>query len=376
MIADIDVASIITALQSGASWGYRMVFIMLALTVPLFLIQDAAGRLGTASGLGLGEAIRKHFGKRTALIASIPMSVSDFLEYVAEYAGIAIGLKLLGMPVVIGLLAVFAFHTMVVVGRKYKDAEIVLIPVSFVLVAAIVASAFVFHFSIGQFLSLGLSPIQPYGNPSFDFLLAASMGAVIMPWMLYFHSGADSRRKKEPKDLKNESIETLLGAVVSEVLMALIVVVGLHLANGSGLINLATLSKAIAFFGPYASLLMGIGFVFAGFLALVVISLGSAWGVLEALGRNSKSSFLAVYMTESIPALVLVLFITSYIQLVLSLMVVYTIIIIPSLYFLGRLVSDEKVMKGYPLGRLEGRLFWLASISIVIGGILGILALI
>ncbi len=376
MMADIDVASIITALQAGASWGYRLVFIMLALTIPLFLIQDAAGMLGIASGLGLGEAIRKHFGKKTALIAAIPMGISDFLEYVAEYAGIAIGMGMLGIPVIFGLLLAFLLHTVVVIRKEYKHAEMVLIPVSFVLVAAIVASTFVFRFDISKFVSLGLSPIQPYGNASFDYLLAASIGAVIMPWMLYFHSGADSRRKKMPKDLKNERIETLLGAVVSEILMALIVVDGLHLANGGGLINIKTLSKAISLFGPYASLFMGIGFVFAGFLALVVISLGSAWGVLEALDLKSKSSFLTVYLTESIPALVLVLFITSYIQLMLSLMVVYTIIIIPSLYFLGRLVSDNKVMNGHALGRPGRYLFWLASAVIVIGGVLGILAVI
>ena len=159
-------------------------------------------------------------------------------------------------------------------------------------------------------------------------------------------------------------------------LTAFIVIVGLRLANGSGFIDITALSEAIAFFGPYATLIMGIGFVFAGFLALVAISLGSAWGVLEALGMNSQSSFLKVYLAESIPALVLVLFITSYVQLMLNLMVVFTIIIVPSLYFLGRLVSDKKVMKGDHLGRLGICLFWLASISIVLGGVLGIMALI
>ncbi len=376
MIAGIDVASIITALQSGASWGYRMVFIMLALTVPLFLIQDAAGRLGIASGLGLGDAIRKRFGRRVALVAAVPMGLSDFVAYVAEYAGVAIGLKLLGLPVVLGLLAVFVLHLLVVARKQYRYAEMVLLPVSFVLVAVIVTSAFVFHFDIGRFLVLGLSPIQPYGNPSFDFLLAASVGATVMPWMLFFHSGADSRRKKDPKNLKNERIEALLGAVVSEVLTAFIVVVGLRLASGSGIINIEVLSNAIAFFGPYASIVMGLGFVFAGFLALVVISLGSAWGVLEALGTDSQSSFLKVYLAESVPALVLVLFITNYIQLVLHIMVLFTIIIVPSLYFLGRLVSDEKVMNGHALGRMGTWLFWLASLFIVLGGILGILALI
>ena len=66
MIADVDVASIITGLQSGASWGYSMIFILIILIFPLFIIQDAAGRLGIASGRGLGEQIRNNFGKKAA----------------------------------------------------------------------------------------------------------------------------------------------------------------------------------------------------------------------------------------------------------------------------------------------------------------------
>lgn len=372
MMADIDIASIITALQAGSTWGYRMVFIMLILTLPLFFIQDAAGRLGTASGVGLGEAIGRSFGRRAAVIAAVPMGVSDFLEYVAEYAGIAIGLYLLGLPVLPGLLLVYLLHTAIVVGRQYRHAEIVLIPLSFLVVAAIAASTLVFHMDAGDFVSIGLSPFQPYGSPSFDYLLAASMGAVVMPWMLYFHSGANSRRKKNPKDLKNERIETLVGAIASEVLMAVIVVDGLNLSSGSSLISQSQLSHVLPLFGPYASTLIGVGFIFAGFLALVVISLGSTWGVLEAIGWRSKASFLSLYALESLPAVVLVAVVTGYIQLMLNLMITYTIIIIPSLYFLGRLVSNPNVMNGNHYNKFEIIAFWAASASIVAGGILGL----
>lgn len=375
MIADIDIASIITALQAGSTWGYRMVFVMLILTMPLFLIQDAAGRLGAASGVGLGEAIGKFFGRRAAVAAAFPMGLSDFLEYVAEYAGMAIGLYLLGLPVLPGLLFVYVLHTAIVVGRRYRHAELVLIPLSFLVVVAIAASTFLFHMDVGDFLSTGLSPFQPYGSPSFDYLLAASIGAVVMPWMLYFHSGANSRRNKQQKDLKNERVETLVGAIVSEVLMAVIVVDGLNLSTGGALISQSELSGALPLFGPYASTLMGVGFLFAGFLALVVISLGSAWGVLEAIGRSSRRSFLTLYAFESIPAVVLVAVVTGYIQLMLNLMVVYTIVIVPSLYFLGRMVSDARVMNGNHYSRYQMAAFWLASASIVVGGILGLITL-
>jgi len=379
MIADVDVASIITGLQSGASWGYRMIFILIILIFPLFIIQDAAGRLGIASGGGLGEQIRKNFGKRAAIMAAIPMGLSDFLEYVAQYAGIAIGLSLLGFPVILGLVIAFTVHTSIVFGRQYRQAEKVLIPVSFLLMIEIVSSTFVFHVDFKSFLSLGLSPIQPYSNPSFAFLLAASVGAVIMPWMLYFHSGADSRRHKQVKDLKNERLETLIGAVVSEILMIILVVVGLNVFSGNSLINVNELAKVLPVFGNYAVPIMGVGFIFAGFLALVVVSLGSAWGVLEATGRStgpsSRASFLVIYACEALPALILVAVISGYIQLMLNMMFIFPIVLIPSLYFLGKLVAKKEVMNGFQYKKYEKLAFWAAALIVIAGGVLGVMTM-
>jgi manganese transport protein len=376
MIADVDVASIITGLQSGASWGYSMIFVLVLLIFPLFMIQDAAGRLGIASGRGLGEQIRNNFGNRAAVMAAFPMGLADFLEYVAQYAGVAIGFSLLGFPVILGLIVVFAVHSLIVFGRQYQQAEKVLIPVSFLLMIAIISSTFVFHVDLKSFVFTGLSPLQPYGNPSFAYLLAASVGAVIMPWMLYFHSGADSRRHKQVKDLKNERLETLIGAVVSEVLMIILVVVGLNVFTGNRLINVNELAKVLPVFGKYAVPIMGVGFIFAGFLALVVVSLGSAWGVLEATGRstgpNSRISFLAIYACEALPALIIVAVISGYIKLMLNMMFIFPIVLIPSLFFLGKLVAKPEVMNGYQSKKYEKLAFWAAALIVVAGGILGL----
>lgn len=375
MMADIDIASIITALQSGATWGYRMIFVMLILTVPLFIIQDAAGRLGTVGGLGLGEAVRTRYGSRVAALLAIPMAVADFLEYVAEYAGMAIGVLLLGLPLIPMLLILYLVHAIVVLFGSYRKAEIVMLPISFILVASIVASALLFRPNPSLLLS-GLSPFQPYGNPSFDYLLAANIGAVIMPWMLYFHSGADSRKKLRRSDLKMERLETLIGAIVSEILMAMIVIDGLHLNMVNDFLNVTELSDALVPFGSLSPLILAFGFLAAGFLALVVISMASAWGVLEAIGHTSRKSFLIIYLLESLPALLLVISYNNYVELVLDLMVSYTIIIIPSLYVLGRLVTDSKVMKGTPYKSWESALYWAMTIIIIIGGIVGLLAII
>ncbi len=374
MIADVDVASIITGLQAGAAWGYHLIFVMLVLTIPLFIIQDAAGRLGTVGRMGLGEAIGRRYGRRTALFAALPMAVTDFLEYLAEYAGIAIGLSLLGLPVVLGLLAAYVVHMVIVVGREYRQAEVFLLPVSFALVASLVAAALLLHVNFAELVRVGLSPAQPFADPSFRYLAAASIGAVVMPWMLYFHSGADSRKGPGIQNVRRERWTTLASAAVSEIVMAAIVVVGMQLPALGGAVGAESVAGVLAPLGPYATVLVGIGFIAAGFLALVVVSMGSAWGVMEAVGTSSRRSFLSIYFAESAPALLLVLLTTSYVPLILELMVSFTIVIIPSLYFLGKLVSDPETMRGHPFRLRERAAFWAAAVAIVAGGVLGLVA--
>lgn len=85
MIADVDAASILTALASGASYRYEFIWFLVALTVPLFFIQEASGRLGAVAGKGLGQLARERFPPRVASTAAISMAVGDVLTYIAEY---------------------------------------------------------------------------------------------------------------------------------------------------------------------------------------------------------------------------------------------------------------------------------------------------
>lgn len=377
MIADVDVASIVTGLQDGASWGYRMVFVMLILTVPLFFVQDAAGRLGTVSGMGLGRAVRNRYGARAATLAALPMALTDFMTYVVEFAGIALGARLLGLPPAPVLAASFALYLILVGTGRYRVAEAVLLPVSMVLVVAIVASLASFPIDARALLWEGLNPIQPYLNPGYGFLLAASIGAVIMPWMLFFHSGADAKKGLGRGDLSAERLETLIGAAVSEALMAITVIDGHGLRalyGGSGLqITLSEIASLVRPLGPGSSLVVGVGFMAAGFLALAVASMGSGWGFLDAVGSDSGALALSYYAVMGLAAVVVSSISADLVGLMLDLMAAYSLVILPSLYFLGRLISDPEVMGGHCFRRWEVATYWAMAALVFGGGLTGIL---
>ena len=142
MIADVDAASILTAAADGAVYGYSLVWFLLLLAVPLFLIQEAAGRIGVATGKGLGEIIRENYSRRIALLTSVPMAFTDMLSYVAEFTGIAIGFQLLGVAPILSLPVVYVVYLAIVWKRGYTTVEKFLIVFSFVLIS------FVWRFAI------------------------------------------------------------------------------------------------------------------------------------------------------------------------------------------------------------------------------------
>ena len=72
MIADVDAASAITAAESGAKYGTKLVWFVLVLAIPLYVIQEVAGRVGAVTCKGLGELIRENYSKRIAVLASFP----------------------------------------------------------------------------------------------------------------------------------------------------------------------------------------------------------------------------------------------------------------------------------------------------------------
>ena len=76
MFADTDAGSVITAAQSGAVWGYKLLLLQLVLIPVVYMVQELAVRLGLVTGKGHGELIREHFGKGWAWLSVSTLMVA------------------------------------------------------------------------------------------------------------------------------------------------------------------------------------------------------------------------------------------------------------------------------------------------------------
>ena len=369
MIADVDAASILTAAADGAVYGYSLVWFLLLLIIPLFLIQEAAGRIGVATSKGLGDIIRENYSRRTALLTSVPMACTDVLSYVAEFTGIAIGFQILGITPILSLPVIYLASLLIVWRRGYATVERVLLAISAVLIVSYAGSLFL----------RGLPPVREYmyffwsWKPDFLYLMAATAGAVVMPFMLFYQASATA--EKEVKSLWSMRLETLIGAVASEVGMVVILLATIGL-NGTllGTISPMKLSRALSFVaGPYAPYIFALGLIAASFLALVVISLGSAWGVAETIGWG-RQKFFCIYLVESLPALFVPMLYPNLFTLAIDMMVLFVFVMLGPGVVVG-LIARKKQVMGEMASTLGWSIaYWLSLTFVVACGLIALAA--
>jgi Mn2+/Fe2+ NRAMP family transporter len=383
MLADVDAASVITAAKSGSDFGYAMLLPLLLLIPVLYLVQEMTARLAVATGLGHAELIRVRYGFRWAGLAVVTMVVIDLLAYVAEFAGIVLGASIVGVPAPAAVGGALAFHSAMVLTRSYRRFERITIALSFSLFA-FVGLAILAHPEPGAVLG-GLAAGQPFDQPGYLGLVVATIGAVVMPWMLFYQQAATVDKGLGPHELGGARAETLIGAIASELLMAAIVIAaaanevsGADLAAAGGLPlppGLAALASG------WGGVLIAIGMVGSGLLAAVVISLSSAWAWAELfrwphslnLSLRAAPGFYLVYLVEVVPAAVIALVAVDLVRVVVDAMILNVVVLAIPLTFIVRLSSDRGLLGALANSRRRQALLWTLTAGLLAFGLLGII---
>ena len=369
MIADVDAASAITAADSGAQYGTKLLWFLMLLAIPLYVIQEVAGRVGVVTGKGLGELIRENYSRRVAIFAAIPMALVDIISYIVEYTGIAVGFQMMGVTPWISVPVAFIAHVLVVYNRKYAEAEKPLLIGSAVFAVVWIVAAF-----LTARHGIVVTPFYFSTSPDFVFMLAANIGAVIMPFMLFYQVSATAEKGTDRSNVWAVRFETLVGAIFSELIMVAIAIsaIGIN-THALDFTSPKLLSQSlVSVAGHFAPYVFGVGLITASFIALIVISLGSSWGVTEAMGWGKKHWF-KVYLVESIPAVLIPLFSFNLIKLALNLMVLQIIVLIAPAFILGMLASNKKLMGDLFLKGFNRFIYWTFIALIFLTGLISML---
>lgn len=287
MLADTDAGSVITAAQSGAVWGYNLLLLQIILVPILFIVQELTVRLGIVTGKGHGELIKEKFGIVWAWISVGTLAIASFGALITEFAGIGgVGL-IFGIPLWASVGAAVVFLAIIALTGSYRSVEKIAILIggfelTFVLVAVWA------HPKIDVVLT-GLTQI-PWQNSDYLYLAAANVGAVIMPWMIFYQQSAIVDKKLKVSDLRAAKWDTIIGAVLTQIIMASVLIAAAATIGesnpGAPLNTVQQLTKALTpFFGnTFGTIAFAMGIIGAGMVAAIVVSLAMAWGLGEVTG--------------------------------------------------------------------------------------------
>ena len=135
-----DAGGIATYAQSGATYGYGLLWAMVVVTICLVLVQEMCARMGAVTGKGLSDLIREQFGASWAMLAVLVLLIANAGVTISEFVGIAAAADLFGIP---GWLAVPPIALVVwwlVTSGSYRTVEKVFMLMSLVFFTYIVAA--------------------------------------------------------------------------------------------------------------------------------------------------------------------------------------------------------------------------------------------
>ncbi len=319
MLADTDAGSLITASQSGAQWGYRMVLPQLILMPILYVVQEMTVRLGIVTGRGHGALIRERFGRGWAWVSAFTLFASAIGALLTEFAGVAGVGDLFGVSRWVSIpIATAALLALALTG-SYRRVERIGLAIGAAELAFLVAM--VMARPEPRALVEGLKSM-PLGNSSYLLLVAANVGAVIMPWMIFYQQGAVVDKHLSPATIRQARYDTATGAVLTQLIMiAVVVTMASTIATHNGGVVLQTVGEISHSLTPClghvgGTVLFGLGMLGAALVAAIVASLAGAWGLSEVFGwrhtlnerpNRATAKFYLTYALAHIVGAVLVL---------------------------------------------------------------------
>jgi len=388
MLADTDVGSIVTAAQSGCKWGYHTIGLQLILIPILYITQNLTVKLGVITGQGHGELIRDRYGAAWAWVSVGTLVVACIGATICEISGI-VGVGLIaGVPrqvtaPLVGLLLLVVAFT-----GSYRSVERAALVIGLFECAFLAMMFMGDHQDAGHFFEGIITP--QFQEPNFLFLCAANIGAVIMPWMIFYQQSAVLDKGITVADLPHAEIDTLVGSFLTQAVMIAITVTTASTLweakqDCDELDSIQEISDAITpHIGTFGGrVLYSLAVFGAGSVAAIVVSLTAAWGLGEAAGyaRSLECSpteapwFYAVYAGVVGIGVSLNMFSMDIVQLNLDIQVMNCLLLPIVLGFLFLLATqqlpDEHRLQG-PYMYFVGTVYFILIAFGCVAGIMGV----
>jgi Mn2+/Fe2+ NRAMP family transporter len=286
---DNDAGGIFTYSVCGARYGYRLLWVLVPVTVALVVVQEMCARMGTVTGKGLADLIREEFGLRITFLLMMLLLLTNLGNAAADFAGLASALEVLGVSrwisVPVGAIAIW----WLIVFGTYRSAERIFLIACLVYLAYPI-SAFLAKPDWAAAFVGTVKPSLPVDLPGIAMVVGI-VGTTIAPWMQFYLQSSVVEKEASISEYARVRGDVVLGSVVA-VLVAFFIVVAcaatLHKSGVTEIVSGADAAKALEpLAGAAAKILFSFGLAVASLFAACILPLSTAYSVCEGLGLEA-----------------------------------------------------------------------------------------
>ena len=375
-LAGNDAGGIATFSNAGSRYGFGQLWTIPITCFLLIVVQETAARMSCATGKGFASLIREQFGIRISAVAMLSLVVTNTTVTISEFAGIAAGMQLFGVPVYVSVPISALLVWLLTMGGSYKRVEKILLAISCVFVTYVVAGVIAGPDWASAIASTFVP--HPSGDPAYVELLVATIGTTVSPYMMFMVGSNIVDKNLGPEDLASQRIDNVSGSIVAQLVAWFIVLTTATVLYPSGVVVESAEAAAQALVpiaGEHAGMLFAFGLVGASFLAACVLPGVTANAVCEAFGwergANSVWSEAPVYhgiisVTVVLSAAVVMLPGADLFGIMMVAQVINGVLLPVLLLCMLGIASDRHVMGENVNGRLWNAITWVMIVGVVV----------
>jgi manganese transport protein len=303
-VAYVDPGNFATNFAGGASFGYTLLWVIVAANLMAMLIQSLTAKLGLATGRDLATLCRERLPRPVTRGLWLQAEAVAIATDLAEIVGGAVALHLLfGVPLPVGgvMTAVVAFVLLAAQSRGHRPFERV---IAGLLLVIGLGFGYTLIGSGVDVAGAAAGLVPSFAGPDSLVLATGILGATVMPHVIYVHSAltpgrygdaitagrtADGRRGL----LRAQRLDVLLAMGFAGLINAAMLVVAAQLFTGTGMDG--SLESVHAGLGD--ELGRGAGIVFG--IALLASGFASS-----SVGTHAGQVVMAGFLRRHLPVLV------------------------------------------------------------------------
>jgi Mn2+/Fe2+ NRAMP family transporter len=285
----LEVGSIATAAEAGASFQYALLWSIALGTICLIFLVEMTGRLAAISKHAVADAVRERLGFPFAVIPRVAEIIVNVMVIGAEIGGVSLALKFVtGIEVRVWAIPVTLLIWLAIWAGTLnfiEDATSILGLVSIAFVVAVVKMHPDSHAVLRGFI-----PSTPRHDAAHYWYIAVGiLGATISPYMFHFYGSGAIEDKWGEDSLGANKVTAALGMSFGAIMsVSVLVCAALVLAPHS--IQVARYEQAalilIPALGRWGLPLFAATLGVCCFGAAIEVSLATAYMVAQTLGWN------------------------------------------------------------------------------------------